>query len=114
MIKISFDTSGNGQAIKGYTSQYYDDPFLKFDTILVVDNFQIDKALDRIEFNKIIQEIQKGDMLDNGFIFGASHVELFVDRKKIANVYFIHRGPIDDLLRLIYPYVSFNIYKLSE
>jgi hypothetical protein len=113
-IKISFDTLGNGRAIKGYTSQYHDDPFKQFDTILVVDNFQIEKALDRIEFNRIIQEIQKGTKLDNGFIIGASHVELFIGEEKFANVYYNHRGPIDDLLQLIYPYVSFNIFRLCE
>jgi hypothetical protein len=113
-IKISFDTLGNGRAIKGYTSQYYDDQFKQFDTILVVDNFQIEKASERLEFNRIIQEIQKGKKLDNGFIFGASHIELFIGEEKFANIYYNHRGPIDDLLQIIYPYFSFNIFRLCE
>lgn len=113
-IKISFDTLGNARVIKGYTSQYYDQPFRQFDTITVVDNFRIEKGSDRIEFYRIIEQIHKGNKLDNGFIFGASHVELFIGKEKFANVYYNHRGPIDDLLQLIYPYVSFNIFNVCK
>lgn len=113
-IKISFDTLGNGKIIKGYTSDYYDDPFTKFDTILVDVDFQINNASDRSKFNLIIQELNKGSMLDNGFIFGAPHVELFIGEEKLANIYYNHKGPIDDLLQSILSYIPFNIYRLCE
>ncbi|GAB2669355.1 hypothetical protein GCM10027036_23550 [Flavihumibacter cheonanensis] len=107
--KISFDSLGFGIAMQGLSKEFYQDSFVSFYEILKKDTFSVDSIKDLLFLKSEIKKYSVSDKDVGGFIYDARRVQLFINGELKVDIYNNNRHEIDELLKIFFKYIEYNI-----
>lgn len=107
--KISFDSTGVGIATQGISKEFYQDDFVTFYKIYKTDTFSVTSRIDLDFLKSEIHRYRAAKKDVGGFISDARRVQLFMNGELKLDVYNNNSHKVDDLLKIFFNYINYNI-----